>query len=153
MGIPPELLSSEKQTQQDFTEPAPPSPSTYLDLPPTPRVDNAKDDLSYISRMLMEDDVVNTCTTNTPTTSSSVPSSPLPRSSPPMPPMLHGYVPEATYHVSDTYRIRIRVRYALDTYPRSIRFFIIFANVGYAVRYVSGLQIRPSHEQSGGRAT
>ena len=67
--------------------------------------------------------------------------------------MLHGYVPEATYRVSDTYRIRIRVRYALDTYPRSIRFFIIFANVGYAVRYVSGLPIRPSHEQSGGRAT
>ncbi|CAD6255539.1 unnamed protein product [Miscanthus lutarioriparius] len=58
MGIPPELLSSEKQTQQDFTEPAPPSPSTYLDLPLTPHVNNATDDLSYISHMLMEDDIV-----------------------------------------------------------------------------------------------
>jgi len=56
-----ELLSLEKQPRLDFTEPAPPSPSTYLDLPPTPRVDSAKDakdDLSYILRMLMEDDIV-----------------------------------------------------------------------------------------------
>jgi hypothetical protein len=35
--------------------------------------------------------------------------------------MLHGYVQEGTYRVSDTYRIWIRVRYASDTYPRSIR--------------------------------
>jgi hypothetical protein len=52
MGIPPELLSPEKQTQQGFTEPAPPSPSTYLDLPLTPHVNNATDDLSYISHNL-----------------------------------------------------------------------------------------------------
>ena len=58
--------------------------------------------------------------------------------------MLHGYVTEATYRVSDTYQIRIRVRYAQDTYPRSIRIFFIFANYGYVGWYVSALWIRPS---------
>ena len=33
---------------------------------------------------------------------------------------LHGYVAEGAYRVSDTYPIRIRVRYAPDTYLRSI---------------------------------
>jgi hypothetical protein len=37
---------------------------------------------------------------------------------------LHEYSVEHAYRVSDTYRIRIRVRYALDTYPRSIRFLL-----------------------------
>ena len=65
--------------------------------------------------------------------------------------MLHRYVPEAVYRVSDTYRIRIRVRYAQDTYPRSIRFFIIFVQIGYAIRHVSGLPIWPSPVRSPGR--
>ena len=34
------------------------------------------------------------------------------------------------------YRIRICVGYTLDTYPQSIRIFIIFVNIGYASRYV-----------------
>ena len=42
--------------------------------------------------------------------------------------MLHGYLLEEAYRVSDTYRIRIRVRYASDTYPRSIRFFLFSRN-------------------------
>jgi hypothetical protein len=59
MGIPPELELSEKRPQLNFTEPAPPSPSTYfLDLLPAPRVDNGKDDLSYISHMLLEEDTI-----------------------------------------------------------------------------------------------
>jgi len=56
--------------------------------------------------------------------------------------MLHGYVTGNAYRVSDTYRIRIRVRYSSDTYPQSIRFFLFFANIGYGSRYVSGLRIR-----------
>ena len=44
------------------------------------------------------------------------------------PPTLHGYLLEDAYRVSDTYRIRIRVRYASDTYPRSIRFFLFSRN-------------------------
>lgn len=41
---------------------------------------------------------------------------------------LHGYLLEDAYRVSDTYRIRIRVRYTSDTYPRSIRFFLFSRN-------------------------
>ncbi|CAD6252577.1 unnamed protein product [Miscanthus lutarioriparius] len=58
MGFPPELELSEKRPQLNFTEPAPPSPSTYfLDQLPAPHVDNGKDDLSYISHMLLEDTI------------------------------------------------------------------------------------------------
>ena len=39
--------------------------------------------------------------------------------------MLQGYVQEGAYRVSDTYWIWIRVRYAKDTYRRSIRILII----------------------------
>ena len=58
--------------------------------------------------------------------------------------MLHGYFTEDAYRVSDTYQIRIRVRYAQDTYPPSICFFIIFVMIGYAIGHVSCLLIRPS---------
>jgi len=60
MGIPPELEFSEKRPQVvDFTEPVPPSPSTYLlDLLQAPQVDNGKDDQSYISHMLLEEDTI-----------------------------------------------------------------------------------------------
>ena len=34
--------------------------------------------------------------------------------------MLHGYFTEDAYRVSDTYQIRIRVGYILDTYPRRV---------------------------------
>ena len=44
--------------------------------------------------------------------------------------LLHGYVSLVAYRVSDTYRIRIRTGYAMDTYPPSIRIIIIFANIG-----------------------
>jgi hypothetical protein len=47
-------------------------------------------------------------------------------------PTLHGYFRIGAYHVSDTYRTRIRIRYAADTYPRSIRILIIFEKIGYA---------------------
>lgn len=49
-------MSSE--TQPQTAAPPSPSPSPYLDLPPAPHADNAKDDLSYISHMLMEEDIV-----------------------------------------------------------------------------------------------
>lgn len=63
MGTPPELGLSEKRPQApvvDFTEPVPPSPSTYLlDLLQAPLVDNGKDnDLSYTSHMFLEDDAI-----------------------------------------------------------------------------------------------
>ena len=55
--------------------------------------------------------------------------------------MLHGYLQEDAYHVSDTFRIHIRVRYDMDTYPGSIQIFIIFA----IIRHVgTALGIRTS---------
>jgi hypothetical protein len=54
MEFPPELESSEKCPQLNFTEPAPPSPSTYF----LDHVEDGKDDLSYISHMLLEEDTI-----------------------------------------------------------------------------------------------
>jgi len=59
-------------------------------------------------------------------------------------PMLHGYVAEGAYRVSDTFPIQIRVGHAPDTYLCSIQFFINFVIFDYASGYVSLSWIRSS---------
>jgi hypothetical protein len=58
--------------------------------------------------------------------------------------MKHGYFRKQAYRVSDTFRVRIRIRYAADTYPWSIGFFIIFTKFGYVLLIRISVAIRVS---------